>query len=294
MPRKSTNPRLKILTDVEQEILFNLAKFQYLQAPQLTKLGVSKSESYIRKRANALSKGSKPLLKIIEDGPNSKAIRRHNIYHLTAHGGKALKDVLEGKNVLYPRQYNVDFSKQYFHRVYSINFFISLEVWAKNKGYEIEDFQYYFRQTGTNRNNRGGKDLSENRLDIEKDGVGYIVPDGIFLAHRGENKPIFGLFEQHNGKDTGRIIEQIKSHCIALRHGIPSMRLDVKYDGNYIANRVFICFEKKGCMRATMKRLASASDFEGFMPYFHFACIEDENPFLSESWVYADGKAVEI
>lgn len=293
--KRSYIPRYTILSDKKKMILFALSEFQYLTALHMVRLGVSPSDNYCRTLALELTRGKKPFIKkidfVIQGGGGGK---KASLYHLTKHGAELLEEIAEDKKIKYPKHFITDFSLQYDHRINCIDFFVSLRLWVVQKGYKLEDFQYYFRQTGTNRNNKGGRSLSENRLDIDKDGVGYIIPDGIFLVHRSETTPVFGVFEQHNGKDTGRIIEQVRRHCVALKYGIPSLRLDVKHNGEYVANRVFICFEQTGCMKATMKRLAQADDFKPFMQFFHFASLEEENPFISNSWMYANGLTVDL
>ena len=184
----------------------------------------------------------------------------------------------------------------YFHKVWMVDFFVSLKIWAEKQGHEIEYFSYDFQQSkGSNRNNKGGKTLSDNKIEIERDGIGYVVPDGIFLVRRDEEKPVFGLFEQHNGKDTAKLFRQIQAHCVAISHGIPSLRDNVLHEGKLVANRVFISFENESCMKATMYRMARSIDFEPMLKFFVFKLTSDviETDF-SENWVYANGQPADF
>ena len=94
-----------------------------------------------------------------------------------------------------PKRKVLAFNSDYFHRVRTVDFFVSLKLWENLQAHNLESFTYYFQQnSGSNRNNRGGQHLSDNKIDVEKDGVGYVVPDGIFMLRRDEQMPIFGLF----------------------------------------------------------------------------------------------------
>lgn len=111
------------------------------------------------------------------------------------------------------------------------------------------------------------------------------------MVRRGEQMPIFGLFEQHNGRDTGKLLRQIQAHCIAITHGIPSITYGAKHEGEYIANRVFVSFEHEACMKATMYRLAKDEAFQPLRPLFVFKLSSEmrDTPF-PEGWAYADGQ----
>ncbi|MBP0484310.1 hypothetical protein [Sagittula salina] len=132
-------------------------------------------------------------------------------------------------------------------------------------------FSCYFQQSsGSNRNNKGGKSLADNRIDVESGGIGYIVPDGVFLVDRPGQKPLFGLFEQHNGKDTAKFLRQVYAHTQAMLEGAPSLHYDVQHEGVYVGNRVYCQFEHESCKQAVLQRLARSEDFKPFEEKFEF------------------------
>lgn len=287
---------LERITSVQEEILAELSEFQYLTRPQLCRL-TGKGKSRIGELISDLAKRYKPLVFSNNYTIGSRVGKQHSIHYLSPRGKKILEHAeYDGESIKIPRRHVVDFTSDYHHRVYTIDALVSAKIWAKNMGYELSFCQFYFQQKkGSNRDNKGGKSLSANRIDVNTQGIGYIIPDSVFFIDRGNEKPLFGLFEQHNGTATKRALEQIHAHCVALHEGSPSMELEIKHNGNYIGNRVFISFERETCMIATMKRLMQSSDFEPFIKFFHFALSEDIpiKPF-SECWHYVDGSKVDI
>lgn len=278
--------------------MHELAEFQYLTNSQLEKL-LDRSKSAVSRNMTALVNTFNPLVMRVDYLNNGKWGRNESIYYLSERGVKALESRgLDRERIKYPKRKVLAFNSDYFHRVRTVDFFVSLKKWSQSQSqsqaYELESFSYYFQQnSGSNRNNRGGQHLSDNRIDVEQDGVGYVVPDGIFMLRRGEQMPIFGLFEQHNGRDTGKLLRQIQAHCVAITHGVPSIAYDAKHEGEYIANRVFVSFEHEACMKATMYRLAKDEAFQPLRPLFVFKLSSEmrDTPF-SEGWVHVDGRSV--
>jgi len=276
----------------QEAILFELADFQYLTNSQLERL-LSRSKSAVSRNMTALVNTFSPLVMRVDYLNNGKWGRNESIYYLSERGVKALEGRgLERECIKYPKRKVLAFNSDYFHRVRTVDFFVSLKLWVHSRAYELESFTYYFQQnSGSNRNNRGGQHLSDNKIDVEKDGVGYVVPDGIFMVRRGEQIPIFGLFEQHNGRDTGKLLRQIHAHCVAITHGLPSIAYEAKHEGEYIANRVFVSFEHEACMKATMYRLARDEAFQPLKPLFVFKLSEDvKASSFHEGWAFADGQ----
>lgn len=280
----------------QEAILYELAEFQYLTNSQLAKL-LDKSTSAVSRNMTALVQSYNPLVGRSDYLNNGSLGRNESIFYLTERGVKALEGRgMDRDTIKYPKRKVLSFNSDYFHRVRTVDFFISLKKWSSLQAYELESFSYYFQQnSGSNRNNRGGKHLSDNRIDIESDGVGYVVPDGIFMLRRGDQMPIFGLFEQHNGRDTGKLLRQIHAHCVAITHGAPSIAYDARHNGEYIANRVFISFEHEACMKATMYRLARDETFQPLRELFLFKLSANvKGAAFDQGWCFADGESLAL
>jgi hypothetical protein len=281
----------------QEKILRELADFQYLTVSQFVRLGITKSKNGMYKALRGVSDEHKPSTLKISCNPNPAIGRLETVYYLSNIGVKHLVTLgLEVGDIKYPKRDSVSFASDYYHRIYTVDFFISLKNWAIGKGKYLPDFFYYFQQSsGSQRNNKGGKSLSDTRLDIEMEGVGYIVPDGVFTLKRKDKTPIFGLFEQHNGKDTKKLLGQIRAHCVAMKLGAPSLKYNIQHDREYIANRVFVSFEHEACMQATMHRLAKNSDFLPYMQAFVFKLSDDViHTCFTDKWFHANGKIADF
>lgn len=287
---------IKYLSEFQRKVLVRLSVFQYLTANQIVRLRTYKKRNYLYEGMKPLMEGKSPLVKRVDYPVIPGVGKLEGIYYLTKKGAKLLIEHtdLEPEKIKYPKREAVNFERDYFHRVQTVDFFISAQLWAEDNGYSMEDFYYYFQQSsGSNRNNKGGRNLSDNRLDIDRGGVGYIVPDGIGIIERGTEKPVFFLFEQHNGKDRNRFLKQVHGHTLAIEDGAASLKYDVKHNGEHMANRVFCVFENSACMHSARTQLSQSQDFPDFMDFFLFKTHEDLlNTSFGEGWELANGQAV--
>jgi hypothetical protein len=280
----------------QERILYELADLQYLTISQIERL-TNQAKRTVNNHISSLVNTTRPLVNRVDYMNHGKWGRNESIYFLSPRGVKALENHgLEREKIKAPIGQVLNWKSTYFHKVWMVDFFVSLKTWAESQNHNIEYFSYDFQQNlGSNKNNKGGQTLSDNKVEIEKDGIGYIVPDGIFLVRRDEKKPIFGLFEQHNGKDTGKLLRQIHAHCIAIKNGIPSQRNNVTHEGKLVANRVFLSFENEGCMKATMYRMARSQDFEDLIKFFVFKLTSDvKTTNFCEKWIYANGQQADF
>jgi hypothetical protein len=278
----------------EERILRALGEFQYLTTSQFVRLGISKTRNSLYPTLRGLTNSKSSSLKKIDYNANPTQGRLEAVYYLTGVGVTYLTDLgLAREDIKYPQRRAVSFASDYKHRIWTVDFFIALKNWIKSKEYGAYDFNYYFQQKGgSNRNNKGGKSLSKTRLDIETEGIGYLVPDGVFIIERDEETPLFALFEQHNGKDTKKLLGQLNAHKIAISKGTPSIKYNIKHEGDYISNRVFVSFEHEGIMQATMHRICKDTSFHPFMKHFLFSLSESVNENgLFRGWVYPNGEA---
>ena len=280
----------------EEDILHYLAQLQYLTVAQVAKLS-GQAERTASNHLSNLVKSHRPFVKRKDYLGTGMMGRKPSIYYLSKSGINALEELgVERDKIKAPIGAVKNWRSTYNHKVWMIDFFVSLVMWARNEEHGVEYLSYDFQQSkGGNRNNKGGTSASDNRIDINMDGVGYIVPDGVFMVRRGQEKPIFGLFEQHNGSDTARIVRQIENHCVAISHGFPSIWKEAKHHDTYIANRVFIAFENEGCMRSAMYRVARSEDLAPMMQFFLFKLSDDvRNGCFSKGWQFANGQNAEI
>jgi len=287
---------MRTFSVTELKILEALAQFQYLTSSQMVRLGIVKSRKTIYPHLARLSKQHKPAIGRVHYTINPIHGKPESTVFLTRDGMKWLVESgYEPSLIKYPKQTTVNFASDYQHRLWTVDFFISVRNWAERSQYEMGEIEYYFQQSATNRNNKGGRNLAITRIDIDLEGKDYIWPDGICIIEREHTKPVFIFFEQHNGKDTKRFLEQVHGHVLAIREGIPAVKYGVKHAGQFVSNRVFCCFEYESCMVAAMRRLAQSDHFKPYLRFFLFRTTESLNAgTFEDGWLLASGHEAEI
>lgn len=219
--------------------LESLAKYKYLTASQMVRLGVKSHRNNIYPALQPLQEGKRPLIDKISFGIVPKVGRLEAVYYLTAKGADFLTDELgfESDSVRFPKNLSSFFHRDYFHRIETIDFHIVLEQWAEYSSYSISVSDFYFDMEGSNRSKTKSQRLTPKTKVVIDDKGSFLVTDAVFKIETPSSNHLF-LIEIHNGKDTKRLLSQIDKHQKALYKGAPS----IKY-GFDKANRVAIVFE---------------------------------------------------
>ena len=133
---------------------------------------------------------------------------------------------------------------------------------------------------------RGKVEPMQTVTRIEYGNGYYLDPDGVLLFEK-EGKPKMFLIEIYNGKDTKRVINQLRKHVYVIKHGLAAAKYDVK-----IAARVVSTFEQEGNMKAVLERLAIDPyfQFEGIENYFFFGLADVVNEAFETGFVNLKGE----
>ncbi len=202
------------MSESELRILECLARYKYFTVSQLDALDILKHKNGLYERLRKLQGTGKPFIKKNVFGVYPGQGRLEDFYYLTPNGGNFLADNLEldHDEIKLPIGTSFFFSRYYFHRCETINFYIYLDKWAEVNNADVTMFNYYFDKVG---NNRKGKNLKVlNRIEIDQTG-GYIIPDSITKFYH-DKQPYLFFVEQHNGKDTKNLLKQLYYHLLAL------------------------------------------------------------------------------
>lgn len=265
-------------TEIQSNILTEIAKYKFLTVSQLQNLGVGKDLPYIRRLASQMSEGDKTaLLGKMVFGVHPKLGRIENVYYLTKRGVDfCIEDLrLEAEAVKYPIGKSTLFEKDYFHRKATIDFQIYLSKWAINKGFSIDFFDTYFDKIGNNR--RDGTSESKTKIALNDDK--YLMTDGIFQISIPSNSFLF-LFELYNGRDTLRVLNQLKKHVKAIELGTPSKKYNFTK-----GHRVICIFEFENAKKAVIDRVRQDSYFQNMGKRFLFKSTEElEKAPFGELW----------
>lgn len=268
-----------VLPQNPHKALEALAIYRYLTVKQIVRLGIAASDTVARDHVlKKLKAGRYPLIGTKDFGRWPGYGRLPHIHYLTARGVKYLAQV-DGvceSTILYPKG-GVQFTRDLFHRIGTIDIHIGLRLWAAQNGYDIIEADLYFDKKAPS---RGQAQICASRLEL---GVkGMIEPDGIFILKRGETiVPI--IAEMHHSGNTGRIAEQLNKHAYVIYTGA----IRQKYGIN-VNPIVLSVHEKKHIMLSVQKRLKGAEGFDAFMKGFVFNTVEQIRDKFSKGWSYAD------
>lgn len=267
------------LSESKLKILESLAKYKFLTTKQFLRLGIVKHRTNLVPLLRDLRDRHRPLIAKISFAVHPKFGRLEDVYYLTNWGVKFLIENLdyEREDIRYPIGKSSLFFRDYFHRLYTIDFHIEYEDWANKNDYEILFFHTYFDKVGANRGKSKNKLQALTKIELNE-GKDYIIADAISMFESPERKYLFSL-EVYNGKDTKRIVKQLKKHIIALSEGKPSLQYNFKR-----GSKVIVIFELESTMKAVIERLNQDDEFEGFDDYFLFKTIDNLKKDFFNHW----------
>ena len=271
---------MRQLTEQQIQILEALATYRYLTNDQIIRLGIVKQRSHLSTAFSRIRDIGKKLVETSSYGVHPQFGRIPDLHNLTKQGAELLIDEFEhlAENINYPKNRLKPAFRDYFHRVATIDTHISFRKSAISRGFEVDFFEHYFDKTGAN---RGSTQKLRAKTKIDLEASRYLIADGAGRYFDGEKKNLF-LIEVHNGRDTKKLMQQLFNHLEAIGLGSPS--LQYKHDRGH---RVFIVFEHKGIMQATIKRLQNSPQFSEAKDYFLFKTLEQvrsESDFFS-NWI---------
>ncbi|WP_455756425.1 hypothetical protein [Sulfurimonas sp.] len=271
------------MKESQVKLLEYLARFKYLTVSQMHKLNVLKNRSGIYQIIKPLKDKKNNLIDLKNFGVAPVHGKLESFYFLTKQGVDVLvNDLYYEDDVKYTVGTTTLFSRDYFHRKFTIEFHINLYQFIKeNDNAELVFADYYFDKLGSNRVK--GNLRAKNHIPIEQTG-GYIIPDMIFKFSL-DNRDYLFLFEQHNGKDTKKLIRQLESYLLILETGAASIKY--QFDKSI---RVIIVFEYESIKSALIKRLKNTKEFSTFHNFFILKTNEEIDNDFFNNWSLINGE----
>lgn len=273
------------LKQKESDILVSLSKYKFLCSSQFTQLGLYKNKGDVTNLLKPMAEQKKPLIGVIKFPTDPTIGKLEYIYYLTKFGEKVLLEDLDYPQEKIKKVKSKPIStKDYFHRKSTIDFHIGLNQWLQNNNAEIKFLNYYFDKLGTIKNKDNKSIIEINRFYLE-DGKSFI-PD-ITVKFKANNENFIFLFEQHNGKDTKRLIEQLQIHLLAISQEIVSKKFNF-----YKLNRVAIVCEEKSVKDSVIQRLQKTDIFKNFYNHFIFKTNNELKEDFFNKWTLINGEQV--
>lgn len=262
-----------------------LAQYKYLTSSQFVKMGLYNKRGYVTNSLKILIDMQKPLIAKHDFNPINGKLE--SMYYLTKYGKKFLMDELDYAEfqIKAPRGITSVYLKDYFHRKFTIDFHIHLNIWLKAKGGKMSFFNYYFDKSGNNRSNdKSNRVLALNKVILNK--TNSFIPD-VNTMFSIDNQKYLYLFEQHDGKDTKRLFEQLYVHIIAIFKGVVSKKYNIKE-----LHRVVVVCEYESVKNSVIKRLQKEANIEHYYKYFFFKTNAELEDNFYDNWTLINGQQV--
>lgn len=272
------------LKQKEEDALTFLAQYKFLSPSQFTLLGLYKNRGDVTNLLKPMAEQKKPLIGVIKFPTDPTIGKLEYIYYLTKFGEKVLLEDLDYPQEKIKKVKSKPIStKDYFHRKSTVNFHIELNQWLQNSRGEIKFLNYYFDKMGSFRDK--DKKIREINKFYLKDGKSFI-PD-ITVKFKVNNENFIFLFEQHNGKDTKRLVDQLHVHLLAIQEDVVSTKFKINKH-----NRVVVVCEEKSVKDSIIQRLQEINNFNNFYEFFIFKTNDELKKDFFNNWTLINGEQV--
>lgn len=265
----------------QEKIIRHIARYKYCTQSQLLK----KIPVHYQTIYNHLSVlvELNLLNKIRYAPPMGKGGSLEHLYHLTSKGARVIAESLRinFEEIQVPTRNQIMVANDYFHRISTVNTYISFDNWIEQHKFNGLFFTSYFhRGTGSNRNPAvTGKFRSATCLEFP-DG-NHIDPDVIFMYEKPNGSRLLYCLEVFNGNDTKRVVEQLKKVLSAVKHGLPTKKYNHNKD-----SRILATFEHESNMQAVLKRLSEDSALpKGAEKYIFLNVAEKVHQDFGHKWL---------
>ena len=260
-----------------------LAVFKYLTSSQFVKMGLYKKRGYLTNSLKVLVAMKRPLIAKHDFNPINGKLE--SFYYLTKYGAKFLIEELEysENKIKVPKGLTPIYLKDYHHRKLTIDFHIKLRIWLKSNNGDISFFNYYFDKSGNNRSDdKSNRVIALNKVILNK--TNSFIPD-VNTMFSVNDKEYLYLFEQHNGRDTKRLFEQLYVHINAIANGSVSKKYNIKK-----AHRVVVICEHESVKNSVIQRLQKESGIEQYYSFFIFKTNAEFEEDFYHNWTLISGE----
>lgn len=276
----------RVITNIQGKVLEGLGRYRFLTLRQMLDLGVGTTQyKYLWEQVRSLRDRKRALVRCHRyENPAPRKGRVEDMYFLTPVGKEVLiTELLVAEEQIKMPIGTIPAYKDYFHRKYTIDVQILLDSWAKNNEVSVRFFHTYFDMTG---DNRVHKNL-QAKTKVYLEGEDYFIPDGVFQLERGEETRLV-LFEMYNGKNSGRVIEQLHKHALALTERHTHRQFGYDLNKSYPIMMVFEFDSIKRAVVEKAKREVSKHGVQSFSrveQYFISKSLEElKAETLNEHW----------
>jgi len=262
-----------------------LAQYKYLTSSQFVKMGLYKKRGYLTNSLKVLIDMKKALIAKHDFNPINGKLE--SFYYLTKYGVKFIIDELDypESKIKAPHGLAHLSSKDYHHRKSTIDFHIFLNKWLESKSGNMSFFNYYFDKSGNNRSNdNNGHVTALNKVILNKSNS--FIPD-VNTMFSVDNKKYLYLFEQHNGKDSKRLFDQLYVHIMAISIEAVAKKYNIKE-----FHKVIVVCEYESVKNSVIHRLQKGAGIEHYYNFFIFKTNDELKEDFYTNWTLISGEQV--
>lgn len=273
------------LTENQIVALELLATYKYLTSSQFVKMGIYKKRGYLTNALKVLIDIKNPLVAKHDFNPISGKLE--SFYYLTKYGKNLLIDEMDymENQIKAPKGLSSIYLKDYQHRKRTIDFHIGLRRWVESNNSDIHFFNYYFDKSGSNKSsNKSQHVYALNKIQLDKDHS--FIPDATTMFSLDGQKHLY-LFEQHNGQDCKRLLEQLQIHSHAIHKKIISEKYNLKN-----SHQVVVVCEYESVKDTVIQRLLKIQNIGYYNNFFLFKTNVELDKDFYNNWTLIDGTTV--
>lgn len=271
--------KLTILNERKTQVLECMARYTYLTVNHLVDLGIAPQARNVRDRyLRPLTEGRSPLVGSGVFHVSNKPLPW--VYYLTKRGAEVVAELwnVPVDEVYYPVG-KIQFTRDYQHRVETIDCMIAFEQWAEQNDAEINFWHTYFQVEGSQR--------KANQQLIRKTQVTLggetIVPD-LNLGILTQNTSRLFTLELHRQPKTQRIVQQLAKHADILRNEV----LSEKYNHPHL-HYVLSVHHSEQSMKLVQKELRRSDHCEHVEECFLFTHYQSLTSEFRNAWTNLTG-----
>ncbi len=277
------------VSNTQLSILENLHRFRFLTVKQMIQLGIAKDRHTLSKNIQVLAgkKGSKTVYIDAQDfGMLPSVGKLSKIHYLTKQGASLLAEgyQVDENEINHPKGVKI-FTRDYFHRVATIDLHILARQFADKYKLDFDFFHTYFEHTGANHSKKANQPKRQALTKVPLKNEKYFIPDCIFQMTDPNGKPWLFTGEIYRNHTTKRTMQQLEKHLYCLQEGAISTLY-----GYERAVRVLMLCESKEAMKALMERTYKNPLFAEAKAYFLFSTPEELTKDFAGNWLFYDGK----
>lgn len=274
------------ITPTGFKVLEALNTYRFLSVPQMIRLGIAKDEGHLRKVLGRMVSAKKDAhgiprpkeIGMLDFGSIPRVGRLPRLYFLAPKGADELALIpdRDGPPVK-AIEHAVRFQNDYFHRVHTVDFHITLAQFAAAEGHTLSLVRQYFMRLP-----KVGKAPPRPSTSIDLK-PGYIDPDSIYMLTGPDGTERLLLVEIANGIKTDRIAKKLPLYAQALSEG----KINAAFNYGSRAVRVLWLFEHQRTMELVQERMKGDRWMHVMGAHFFLRTLADcTPPTLRASWLH--------